>query len=86
MKKYLMGMVAVFMAVTMSAFTLAPGSSAYDGFFWYDAGDGELLNQERMALPPNGCQLTGDPICAYGHINETSSPGVNPDEVAFYDE
>lgn len=86
MKKYLVGIFAVIIAAAMSAFTLAPQSAAFDGYFWYDATSGVKLNETRLALPPNGCQLMGDPICAYGHINETSSPGVNPDEEAFYEE
>lgn len=79
-----MGIISVF-AVSMSAFTSIPAKTTATGYFWYDADTGVLLNEIRSELPPNGCTLSGSEVCAYGHIEETNTPGTGEFVTAYHD-
>jgi len=88
MKKYLSGIIAIVIAISLSAFTLnkAHTDNSTTTYWWYDASDGELLNPlEKTELPPNECVLEGGDICAYGHETPTATPSVEPDETAHFD-
>ena len=88
MKKYLSGLFAIVVAVSLSAFTLNKAhtnNTTTTTYWWYDADNGVLLNSGgKTALPPNDCELMGGDICAYGHENTTSTPSIDPDETAHF--
>ena len=86
MKKYLSGLIAIVIAISLSAFTLnkTHTDNSTTTYWWYDVSTEDLLNPGgKTALPPNGCQLEGDPICAFGHETQTGTPAIDPDETAF---
>jgi hypothetical protein len=87
MKKYLSGLIAIIIAVSLSAFTMNQKHTDKSTitYWWYDADSGDLLNPGgKTDLPGNGCELTGDPVCAYGHETQTGTPSIDPDETAYF--
>jgi hypothetical protein len=86
MKKYLLGIFAVMLAIAATAFTVKP-AHATNVYFWYDAETKELMSSTPSELPPTGCQLTGGVICAFGHVDEVpanTDPAVGYDEIARF--
>lgn len=79
MKKYLVAIFAVILAVSATAFT-APQNFDGEVYYWYDMS-GNLLSPVPTEKSPNGCD-EGTHACARGFINQTSQPLVDPpDEI-----
>lgn len=76
MKKYLLGIFAVIIAISTTAFT-GSSNSANQVYYWYDL-QGNLLSPVPSEFSPDGC-TEGTEICSYGHINQTTTPGMNAD-------
>lgn len=81
MKKYLVGIFAVILAISATAFTKVSNFND-DVYYWYDI-EGNRLNDIPSELPPNGCD-EGTEICAFGHVNQTSTPGVGFQKVVMF--
>lgn len=79
-----MGIIAVFVAVAMFAFTSIPAKTTATEYFWYDASNGQQIGDDASELPDNGCQLSGSPVCAFGHLAPTGSPGTGDFVTAYY--
>jgi Family of unknown function (DUF6520) len=76
MKKFLIPMLAVILAISGSAFkTTVHTNQAY---FWYDADNLTIMNGGAPSEdPPTGCDRTHSTPCAYGFTTTQQSP-VNP--------
>jgi len=82
MKKFLIGIFAVVFAV--SAFAFQQNATSVTEYYWYDT-DGNLLSDIPSEFSPNGCDQ-GVTVCAFGHIQMTANPGVNPNKIARFPE
>ena len=80
MKKFLIGIFAV--VIAFSAFAFEKSATSLTEYYWYDT-DGNLLSEDPSEFSPNGCN-EGVEVCAYGHIQMTSNPGVNPNKIARF--
>jgi len=81
MKKYLVAIFAVMIAISATAFTSVKSYDP-DVYYWYDT-EGRLLSDTPSELPPNGCN-EGTEICAFGHIAQTQTPGVGANKTAMF--
>lgn len=86
MKKYLLGIFTVALALIAMSFQSSTTSLTTD-YYWYRASDGVLLNEIPTSTPPTGCAVNGGITCAYGHtrmLEETEDPSDgNPFIVKF---
>lgn len=86
MKKYLLGIFAVILAIGAMSFEASKKVSTVE-YYWYDAQTGDLIDNTKSETPPTGCSVDDGPLCAYGHTrmleeNEDPSEG-NPLIVTF---
>jgi len=71
MKKYLVAIFAVILAVSATAFTTSQKSTD-NVYYWYDP-QGNALPGGPSALPPSGCE-EGTHLCAIGFTEPTDNP------------
>lgn len=71
MKKYLVAIFAVILAVSATAFTTSQKLND-NVYYWYDP-QGHALPGGPSTLPPSGCDV-GTDICAYGFTEPTDEP------------
>ncbi len=86
MKKYLLSLFAILLAVGFSAFTPAPkATTGQNALYWYWEDTKILISDEPSVEPPNECELTGDPLCAYGCVSNTETqPEINFVDLGFF--
>lgn len=83
MKKIVPGLIATFMAVGFSAFTMqhhAANTKTLDALYWYRASDGSAFPGNPQAEPSSDCTQAGIG-CARGFTEPQSDPlHVTPQE------
>ncbi|HSU26793.1 MAG TPA: hypothetical protein VLJ68_00305 [Chitinophagaceae bacterium] len=85
MKKYLLGLLAILLAVGFSSFKSAPKKSSQTTYYWYDIVNYDPIGVEKTEEPGVECLTTnhGD-RCAVGFLDVPSDPSTDtPDVDAF---
>lgn len=99
MKKYLLGILAIVLAIGFSAFTTGKKSSSgvgkLDGLYWYFYNGSQITSQvgitsltKEDAIVESGCEDDqNEPICAYGYTTAQSglpkAPGSPSDNIKY---
>jgi len=80
MKRNLLGLFAVVLAVGASAFTVKTQQNTAAALYWYDAETLELINSVPTEQIPSNCRLTPARDCAYGFSQMPSQVDPNQAE------
>ena len=79
MKKYILSIFAVVLAVGMSAFTTVSNQTKTgDDYYWFNLDGTEDLGHDEF--PNNGCTIEGEG-CAKGYIDPPNDPTDDPADV-----
>ena len=86
MKKYLLGLFTIALAISASAFTKTTHTNKLTGFYWFQTDAlGNITSYPATAPnqldePPFGCENQTEEICSKGYLNiKTVGSHVEPD-------